>query len=154
MIWLCTTSIWIIIGLSITKDWNNGKRKKIFFFVNSVEDYARHEQRVKEKILMLFPNGLMLWGCWYTEHWRNIYLQISKMFGKHLSYLHDKYVVVPNNKANNNIVFVCRITLHRKLERNYVLTIYLATPHRKCILYTLLYKQKSNTYQLRYPLGR
>lgn len=68
--------------------------------------------------------------------------QISKMFGKHMSYLHDKYVVVPNNKANNNIVFACKITLHRQLERNYVLTIYLATPHRKCILYTLLYKQK------------
>ena len=27
---------------------------------------------------------------------------------KHLSYLHDKYVVVPADKAPNNIVFVCK----------------------------------------------
>ena len=29
-------------------------------------------------------------------------------FAKHLSYLHDKYVVVPTDKVPSNIVFVCK----------------------------------------------
>jgi hypothetical protein len=37
---------------------------------------------------------------------------------KHLSYLHDKYVVAPAYKAPNNIcVTLCDLTLHRLLDK-------------------------------------
>ena len=44
---------------------------------------------------------------------------------KHLSFLHDKYVIVPVDKASNNIVFVCKShyndCLIRELGINYSL---------------------------------
>ena len=36
---------------------------------------------------------------------------------KHLSLLHDKYVIVSADKAPNNVVFVCKSQLHRLLDK-------------------------------------
>ena len=85
--------------------------------MDSVEDYARQwAKREKEDVDTLSE--------WIKAVRSLIQIRIKKLNGsinahatsifkdpnvaKHLSDLHDKYVVVPADKAPNNIVFVCK----------------------------------------------
>ena len=85
--------------------------------MDSVEDYARQwAKREKEDVDTLSE--------WVKAVRSLIQIRIKTLNGsiklmqdlfskdpnvaKHLSYLHDKYVVVHADKAPNNIVFVCK----------------------------------------------
>jgi len=86
--------------------------------MDSVEDYARPWERAEKENL----DTVSEWAKSVRSLIQNI---ISKLKGpmntrktsifknphvtKHLSYLHDKYVVVPADKALNNIVLVCKL---------------------------------------------
>ena len=85
--------------------------------MDSVEDYARQwAKREKEDVDTLSE--------WVKTVRSLIQIRINKLVGsmsthsksifkdpgvaEHLSYLHDRYVVVPADKAPNNIVFICK----------------------------------------------
>jgi len=85
--------------------------------MDSVEDYARQwAKREKEDLDTLSE--------WVKSVRSLIQIRITKLSGsmstrstsifkdpnaaKHLSLLHDKYVIVSANKAPSNIVFVCK----------------------------------------------
>jgi hypothetical protein len=53
------------------------------------------------------PDGLYWKGKWEQSQVRG-FLRYSSMLISCLSSLHDKYVIVPADKASNNIVFVCK----------------------------------------------
>jgi len=86
--------------------------------MDSVEDYARQwAKREKEDLDTLSE--------WVKSVRSLIQIRIKKLSGsmstrstsifkdpnvfKHLSLLHDKYVIVSADKAPNNIVFVCKL---------------------------------------------
>ena len=48
---------------------------------------------------------------------------------RHLSELHDKYVVIPSDKAHSNMVFVCKLHYIDCLIKNKALTVHLVTQH-------------------------
>ena len=85
--------------------------------MDSVEDYARQWAKREEEELDTLSEWVKAMRSLIQVHIhklkRSMNTHAKSVFkdpsvARHLSELHDKYVVVPADKAPNNIVFVCK----------------------------------------------
>ena len=99
-------------------NWNHNFKQ----IMDSVEDYARKwAKREKEKDIDVLSEWVKAVRSLVLKRINSLKSSMStkttSIFNnadvvKTLSTLHDKYVVVPADKAPNNIIFVCKKTLH------------------------------------------